>query len=88
MAPNPKFRRYQLAKIVQTPGNIENAVAFLALEMMVMPLVRAFVSRGLPRYLDRVDPAIVEKRAHRPINGRDTEPVDSPRCRLEQLTDA
>jgi hypothetical protein len=46
--------------------------------MVVVALVRPLVARGLSWDLDGFDPPIVEKKRDCPIDGRDTQAVDSP----------
>lgn len=85
---DPEFRGRQFAKIIEAAGNIKNAVAFLALEMVMMPFVRALVSRWFARYFDRFDPAVVEKSADCPVDGCYAQAVDTLRAGLEQFADA
>jgi hypothetical protein len=54
-----KLRRHQLAEIIEASGNVEYAVALLALEVVMVPLVRPLVSRRLAGNLHRVNPAVI-----------------------------
>jgi hypothetical protein len=78
-----EFRRHEFAKIVKAAGNIKNAVAFLALEMVMMSFVRTLVSRRFARYFDCFDPAVIEESADCPVDGCYAQTVDTLRSGLE-----
>jgi hypothetical protein len=72
-----KSRRHQLAQVVQATGDVEDAIAFLALEMVVVALIGALVSGGLAGDLDRLDPTAIQERADGPVDRRNPQPVDA-----------
>jgi len=66
-----KFRRHELAEVLKAAGDIENAIAFLALEVVVVSFVRPLVPGGLAGDLHRFDPALFQECTDCPIDGRD-----------------
>jgi hypothetical protein len=66
-----KLRRRQLAEIIEASGDVEHAIALLALEVVMVPFVRTLVPRWFAGNLHRVDPAVIEECTDRPIDGRD-----------------
>lgn len=60
MIAHAKLRWCQLAHVIQTSGNVEDALATFALKMVMVSTVRALVARRLAGNLDCVDPAALE----------------------------
>jgi len=85
---NPKPRRGKLTKIIRAPLNIKRTIALLALKMMVMSLVRPLVASGFSGYFDRFNPTFGQQRRDRAVDRRNSQTLDPPRRRLEQLVDA
>src|SRR5580692_3975465 len=54
-----ELRRHQLAEIVEAPCDVEHSVALFALKVVMVPLVRPFVSSWLAGNLHRVNPAVI-----------------------------
>jgi hypothetical protein len=50
-----KLRRHHRAEVIQAASHVKDAIASLALKMMVVTLVRALVARGLAGDFDRFD---------------------------------
>jgi hypothetical protein len=85
---NPKPRRRQLTKIIRAPLDIKRTIALLALKMMVMSLVRPLVASGFSGYFDRFNPTFGQQRRDRTVDSRNSQTLDPPRRRLEQLVNA
>ena len=85
---DPKLRGHEPAKVLEASGNVEDAIAALALKMVMVPFAGALVAHRLARNLNGFDPAVFQERAHRSIDGRNAEPSNAPRRDREHLVDA
>src|SRR5665213_3359020 len=74
---DPKLWRHELAEIFRAAGDVEDPLAFLALEMMVMPLIRPLVPNGLAGNRHLLHRPVAQQTADRAIDGRNAQAIDA-----------
>ena len=83
MLPHSEFRWCQFPDALRAACDIEDASAFFAAKMVMMPFVRSLVPCGLAGNLDSMNPTPIKHRCNCTIDGRDAKPIDSARAILE-----
>ena len=70
---NGETRRCEGVQAAGTAFDIEDALASLAAEMVMVPEIRPFVVSNGARQGDRLEPALFHERLQRAIDGRDAD---------------